>query len=72
MFGESFESLLAAARAGAGWAFTRLYEALAPAVACYLAVQRAAEPDELTSDVVQRASWPSWPGWDWPPRPAWA
>ena len=55
MFGESFASLLPAARAGAGWAFTRLYEGLAPAVAGYLAVQGAAEPDDLTSEVFQRA-----------------
>ena len=55
MFGESFDSLLAAAQAGAGWAFTRLYEGLAPAVAGYLTVQGAAEPDDLTSEVFQRA-----------------
>ena len=55
MFGESFDALLAAAQAGAGWAFTRLYEGLAPAVAGYLAVQGAAEPDDLTSEVFQRA-----------------
>ena len=55
VFGESFDSLLAAAHAGAGWAFTRLYQGLAPAVAGYLTVQGAAEPDDLTSDVFQRA-----------------
>lgn len=55
MFGEAFEPILAAARAGAGWAFTRLYEGLAPAVAGYLTVQGAPEPDDLTSDVFQRA-----------------
>ena len=55
MFGESFDSILPAARAGAGWAFTRLYEGLAPAVAAYLAVQGAAEPDDLASEVFERA-----------------
>ena len=55
MFGEAFDSLLTAARAGAGWAFTRLYQGLAPAVAGYLTVQGAAEPDDLTSEVFQRA-----------------
>jgi len=55
VFGEAFEPILAAARAGAGWAFTRLYEGLAPAVAGYLTVQGASEPDDLTSDVFQRA-----------------
>ena len=55
MFGESFDSLLTAAGAGAGWAFTRLFEGLAPAVAGYLAVQGASEPDDLTSEVFQRA-----------------
>jgi len=55
VFGESFDSLLPAARAGAGWAFARLYESLAPAVAGYLAVQGASEPDDLTSEVFHRA-----------------
>lgn len=55
MFGESFDSVLTAARAGGGWAFARLYEGLAPAVAGYLTVQGAAEPDDLTSEVFQRA-----------------
>jgi len=55
VFGESFDSLLTAARAGAGWAFTQFYGGLAPAVAGYLTVQGAPEPDDLTSDVFQRA-----------------
>ncbi|MDP8938664.1 MAG: RNA polymerase sigma factor [Actinomycetota bacterium] len=55
VFGQSFDSVLAAARAGGGWAFSRLYEGLAPAVAGYLAVQGAAEPEDLTSEVFQRA-----------------
>lgn len=43
--------MLAAARGGASWAFARLYSELAPAVAGYLRVQRAAEPEDLTSEV---------------------
>jgi RNA polymerase sigma-70 factor (ECF subfamily) len=49
--GEAFESLLAAARAGAPWAFERFYRLLAPAVVGYLRLQGAAEPEDLTSDV---------------------
>jgi len=48
---ESFEVVLAAARAGHGWAVARLYAALAPAVAGFFRLQRAAEPDDLTSEV---------------------
>jgi RNA polymerase sigma factor (sigma-70 family) len=47
----SFEQVLAAARANSGWAFTCLYESLAGAVAGYLRVQGAREPDDLTSEV---------------------
>jgi RNA polymerase sigma-70 factor (ECF subfamily) len=48
---EEFASALRAAQAGAGWAFERLYRSLAPAVAGYLRVQGAKEPDDQTSDV---------------------
>jgi len=48
---EPFETVLAAARAGEAWALERLYASLAPAVAGFLRVQRAAEPDDLTSEV---------------------
>lgn len=40
-----------AARAGAPWAFERLYTELAPVVTGYLRFQGAAEPDDLTSEV---------------------
>lgn len=40
-----------AARAGAPWAFERLYTDLAPIVTGYLRLQGAAEPDDLTSEV---------------------
>jgi RNA polymerase sigma-70 factor (ECF subfamily) len=46
-----FADVLQAARAGAPWAFERLYADLAPAVAGYLRGQRAAEPEDLTSEV---------------------
>jgi RNA polymerase sigma-70 factor (ECF subfamily) len=46
-----FEVLAAAARNGEGWALERLYASLAPAVAGFFRLQRAAEPDDLTSEV---------------------
>ena len=50
--GESdFETVLAAARAHEAWALERLYTTLAPAVAGFLRLQSAAEPDDLTSEV---------------------
>ena len=49
--GEPFEGVLAAAQAGAPWAFERLYEELAPAVLGYLRLQGASEPEDLTSEV---------------------
>jgi RNA polymerase sigma-70 factor (ECF subfamily) len=52
---ESFTALLTAAQAGGEWAYERLYRSLAPAVAGYLRVQGAAEPDDLTSEVFERA-----------------
>ncbi|HEX3620969.1 MAG TPA: sigma-70 family RNA polymerase sigma factor [Acidimicrobiales bacterium] len=52
---EAFTDLLTAARAGGQWAYERLYRSLAPAVAGYLRVQGAAEPEDLTSEVFERA-----------------
>jgi RNA polymerase sigma factor (sigma-70 family) len=52
---EPFAGLLTAAQAGGEWAYDRLYRSLAPAVAGYLRVQGAAEPDDLTSEVFERA-----------------
>lgn len=49
--GVAFDGVLTAAQANAPWAFERLYRAYAPAVAGYLRVQGAAEPDDLTSEV---------------------
>jgi RNA polymerase sigma-70 factor (ECF subfamily) len=45
-----FEDVLAAARAGAPWAFEVLYRDLAPAVTAYLRLHGAAEPDDLASE----------------------
>jgi RNA polymerase sigma-70 factor (ECF subfamily) len=49
--GLGFEQVLTAAGQGAGWAFSRLYEWLAPSVAGYARAQGATEPEDLTSDV---------------------
>jgi RNA polymerase sigma factor (sigma-70 family) len=51
MHPTAFDDVLVAAQSGAAWAFERLYNELAPAVAGYLRVQGAAEPDDLTSEV---------------------
>jgi len=51
----SFPELLAAAQSGGQWAYERLYRWLAPAVAGYLRVQGSIEPDDLTSEVFERA-----------------
>ena len=53
-YDPSFEQVLSAAQARAGWAFTRLYESLAPAVAGYLRAQGAEDPEDLTSEVFMR------------------
>ena len=48
--GVVFEEVLAAAQAGAGWAFEVLYKDLAPSVTGYLRLHGAAEPDDLASE----------------------
>jgi RNA polymerase sigma-70 factor (ECF subfamily) len=48
--GPSFDDVLAAAQAGAGWAFEVLYRDLAPAVTGYLRLHGAVEPDDLASE----------------------
>ena len=52
---EPFATLLTAAQAGGEWAYERLYRSLAPVVAGYLRVQGADDPDDLTSEVFERA-----------------
>ena len=48
--GLPFDDILAAAQAGAGWAFEVLYRDLSPAVTGYLRLHGAAEPDDLASE----------------------
>ena len=52
--GPDFDTVLEAARNGAGWACTRIYDSLAPAVAGYLRVNGADDPDDVTSEVFLR------------------
>jgi RNA polymerase sigma factor (sigma-70 family) len=49
--GDTFASVLTAARANAPWAFKRLFTAYAPRVRAYVQTSGAAEPDEITNDV---------------------
>jgi len=48
--GLPFDDLLAAAQAGAAWAFETLYRDLSPVVTGYLRLHGAAEPDDLASE----------------------
>jgi DNA-directed RNA polymerase specialized sigma24 family protein len=48
--GLPFDDVLAAAQAGAGWAFEVLYRDLSPSVTGYLRLHGAAEPDDLASE----------------------
>jgi RNA polymerase sigma factor (sigma-70 family) len=48
--GLPFDDVLAAAQAGAAWAFETLYRDLAPTVTGYLRLHGAAEPDDLASE----------------------
>ncbi|SHN71768.1 RNA polymerase sigma-70 factor, ECF subfamily [Geodermatophilus obscurus] len=48
--GSSFDDVLAAAQAGAGWAFEVLYRDLSPAVTGYLRLHGAVDPDDLASE----------------------
>lgn len=50
--GEIVAGLLVAARADAPWAFERLYEQFAPAVAGYLRLRGATDPEGLTNEVM--------------------
>jgi RNA polymerase sigma factor (sigma-70 family) len=49
--GQAFDSVIAAARAGAEWAWTELYDDLSPLVLGYLRARGAAEPEDLTGEV---------------------
>lgn len=48
--GMPFPEVLAAAQAGASWAFELLYRELAPSVTGYLRLHGALEPDDLASE----------------------
>ena len=48
---QSFESVLYAARAGAEWAWARIYEELAPPVTGYLRAHGAADPEDVCAEV---------------------
>lgn len=48
--GEAFDDVLVAAQAGAGWAFTRLYDDLASVVTGYLRLRGASDPDDVASE----------------------
>ena len=50
MLGQAFDDVLMAAQVGAAWAFTRLYDDLAPVVTGYLRQQGAREPDDVASE----------------------
>ena len=48
--GLAFDQVLAAAQAGAAWAFEQLYRDLSPSVTGYLRMHGAAVPDDLASE----------------------
>ncbi|SNR39589.1 RNA polymerase sigma-70 factor, ECF subfamily [Blastococcus mobilis] len=48
--GLAFDDVLAAAQAGAAWAFETLYRGLAPTVIAYLRLHGAADPDDVASE----------------------
>jgi RNA polymerase sigma-70 factor (ECF subfamily) len=52
--GGDFDLILHAAESGAGWACTRIYEALAPSVTGYLRAQGVSDPEDLASEVFLR------------------
>jgi RNA polymerase sigma-70 factor (ECF subfamily) len=48
---QSFENVLFAARAGAEWAWERIYEELSPSLAGYFRGQGCADPEDLVAEV---------------------
>lgn len=48
---NEFDSVLSAARAGADWAWERLYRELAPGVRAYVRAHGAADPDDTVGEV---------------------
>lgn len=54
MFGQNFETTIAAARQGAEWAWTAIYRELAPSVRGYVRSHGAPDPDDVTGEVFLR------------------
>ena len=54
MLNAAFEPVLTAARAGGEWAWTRIYDDLAPVVLGYLRVRGASEAQDLLGEVFLR------------------
>jgi RNA polymerase sigma-70 factor (ECF subfamily) len=48
---DVFDDVLCAARAGAEWAWTRIYEELAPKIIGYLRAHGAADPEDVAGEV---------------------
>jgi RNA polymerase sigma-70 factor, ECF subfamily len=48
---DGFDDVLSAARAGAEWAWTRIYDELAPKVVGYLRARGAADPEDVAGEV---------------------
>jgi len=55
VLGESFDTVLDAARAGEGWAFERLFDAFGRPVAAYLRGAGVEDPDGAANEVFLRA-----------------
>ena len=49
---DAFDEVLAAARAGAPWAWERLYRWITPSLTAYVRGQGGAEPDDLAGEVL--------------------
>ena len=52
---STFEHVLVAARAGAGWAFDHLYKSLAQPITAFAAVRGAEDPEGITNEVFLKA-----------------
>jgi RNA polymerase sigma factor (sigma-70 family) len=48
---DAFDDVLSSARAGAEWAWTRIYDELAPKIVGYLRAHGAADPEDLAAEV---------------------
>jgi RNA polymerase sigma-70 factor (ECF subfamily) len=51
LLGGAFDVILAAAQTNAGWAFSRLYEWLAPAVSGYVRLQGVRDDEDVVNEV---------------------